>query len=152
VVDAIIRDIDACRPEATATATQLSHADDGAVADNDLEKVHASIDGCTERFARVGLKMKDKKTKAVAVDGAKAPTMRSKETLDWQRGAGNGWTYREKVKALSKVNCQSCVPEAGTVNAPVASSVFKRQGRRMDKKSGAPNQPAEPSDRGANHK
>ena len=31
----------------------------------------------TERFARVGLKMNDKKTKGMVMDGAKPPTMMS---------------------------------------------------------------------------
>jgi hypothetical protein len=31
------------------------------------------------------MKMNDKKTKVMAVDGAKAPVMQSNEAFDWQR-------------------------------------------------------------------
>jgi hypothetical protein len=53
-----------------------------------------------------GLKTNDKKTKAVAVEGVKAPTMMSKQAFEWQRGVGEGRTHRER--ALSKVQCQLC--------------------------------------------
>jgi len=50
--------------------------------------------------------MNDKKTKAMVVNGAKAPTKYSKEAFDKLRGVGDCRTYREK--ALSKVQCQLC--------------------------------------------
>jgi hypothetical protein len=106
VIDAVIRDIEACRPEETATADQLFYADDGAIMDTDPGKVQKLTDDYAERFSRVGLMMNDKKTKAMVVDGAKAPTMESKEAFDRQRGVGDCRTYREK--ALSKVQCQLC--------------------------------------------
>ena len=79
---------------------------DGAIVDHDPEKVQRLTDDCTERFSRVGLKMNDKKTKAFALEGAKAPTMISKEGFDRQQGVGDCRTCREK--ALSKVQCQLC--------------------------------------------
>jgi hypothetical protein len=106
VIDAIIRDIEVCRPEETATADQLFYADDGAIMDTDPDKVQRLTDDYTERFSRVGLMMNDKKTKAMVVNGAKAPTKYSKEAFDKLRGVGDCRTYREK--ALSKVQCQLC--------------------------------------------
>jgi hypothetical protein len=45
-------------------------------------------DDHNERFARVGLKMNDKKTKGMVIDEAKPPTMMSQEAFDQKRGAG----------------------------------------------------------------
>jgi hypothetical protein len=61
---------------------------------------------CTERFARVGLKMKDKKTKGMAIDGEKPPTMMSQEAFDQKRGVGQCRTHRERGKA--RAQCQLC--------------------------------------------
>jgi hypothetical protein len=55
VIDAIIRDIEACRPKETATADQLFYADDGDIMDTDPEKVQRLTEDYTERFLRVGL-------------------------------------------------------------------------------------------------
>jgi exonuclease III len=106
VIDAIVRDIEACRPEETANAAQLFYADDGTITGNEPEKVQRLTDDYTERFLRVGLKMNDKKTKAMVVEGATAPTMMSKEAFDRKRGVGDCRTHREK--AASKVQCQLC--------------------------------------------
>jgi hypothetical protein len=102
-----------CRPKETAATTQLLHADGGAIAGDDPDKLQRLMDDCTERFLSVGLvglKMKDKKTKVmvmVVVDGAKAPTMSSKEAFHWQQGAGDCRTCQEKE--LSKAQCKLCV-------------------------------------------
>ena len=106
MVDAIIRDIEASRPDEIKTVAQLFYADDGVVADNDPEKVQRLVDDYTERFSRVGLKMNDKKTKAMVMEGGKAPTMMSKEAFDRKRGVGTGKTHRER--SLEKVQCQLC--------------------------------------------
>ena len=64
-------------------------------------------DDNTERFARVGLKMNDKKTKGMRIDGAKKPPiMMSQEAIDRKRGVGQCRTHREKAKAI--VQCQLC--------------------------------------------
>jgi hypothetical protein len=104
VVDVIIRDIEARRLEELATTFQLFHADNGVIADNEPEKVQKLADDCTKWFARVGLKMKDKKAKGTVIDGAKPPTMMSHEAFDQKRGVGQCRTHREKVKA--RVQCQ----------------------------------------------
>jgi hypothetical protein len=77
VVDVIIRDIEASRPDKIKMVAQLFYADDGVVANtNDPENVQRLlVDDYMERFSRVGLKMNDKKTKAMVVEGAKAPTI-----------------------------------------------------------------------------
>ena len=79
-----------------------SCADDGVIADNEPKKVQKLADDCTERFARVGLKMNDKEIKGVAADGAKPPTMMSQEALDQKRGVGQRRTHRERAKARAQ--------------------------------------------------
>jgi hypothetical protein len=70
------------------TAAQLFHSNAGAIAGNDAEEVQRLTNACTETFLRVGLKMNDKKTKVMAVEGAKAPNMTSKEAFNWQMSCG----------------------------------------------------------------
>ena len=55
-----------------------------------------------KRFARVGLKLNDKKTKGMLIDGANPPTMMSQEAFDKKRGAGQ---CREKAEAR-RAQCQ----------------------------------------------
>ena len=63
-------------------------------------------DDYTKRFARVGLKMNNKKTKGMVIDGAKPPTMMSQEAFDQRKGVGQGRTHREK--AIARVQCPLC--------------------------------------------
>jgi hypothetical protein len=51
VVDAIIQDIEACRPKEMESASQLFYADDRVVADDDSKKVQLLINNCTDGFA-----------------------------------------------------------------------------------------------------
>ena len=66
VIDAIIRDVDA-DPTLVEALLEMFYADDGILADKDPEKVQTLTDAFTERFARVGLKMNDKKTKTMVL-------------------------------------------------------------------------------------
>jgi hypothetical protein len=52
------------------------------------------------------LKMNDKKTKGMVIDGAKPPTMMSHEAFDQKRGVGQRRTHWEKVKA--RMQCHLC--------------------------------------------
>jgi hypothetical protein len=70
-INPIIQDIEACRPEETATTAQLFYANDGAIADDDPKKVQRLTDNYTEIVLRVDMKMNDKKTKVMAVDAVK---------------------------------------------------------------------------------
>jgi hypothetical protein len=71
VVDAIIRDIAASVDH--IILLQIFYADDGAICDTDPARVQSLADAFQERFERVGLEMNDIKTKAMLVEGAKAP-------------------------------------------------------------------------------
>jgi hypothetical protein len=61
VVNAIIRDVEACRLKELATNGQVFYVDDGVIADKKPKKVQKLADNHTERFARVGLKINNKK-------------------------------------------------------------------------------------------
>ena len=51
----------------------------------------------------MGLKMKDKKTKGMIIDGSKPPTMMSQEAIDGIRGVGQCRAHRKKAEA--RVQC-----------------------------------------------
>jgi hypothetical protein len=138
VVDAIIRDVEACRLKELATTTQNFCANNRVIADNEPKKVWTLVCDCKEPSARgVGLKMNDKKrTKGMAIDGAKPPTMMSQEAFDQKRGIGQCRTLREKAEARvqqCKLCGVMCVTETGACEAPAGGSVQEGQ-RRMGNK------------------
>ena len=102
-----IRDTEVRRPEEAAMARQLFHADDGAIADHDPEKVQRLTDECAGRFSRVGLKMKDKKTKAMAVEGVKGGVRLATRSRQLQDPQGEG-ALLQKLSA----NCVEPCPRS----------------------------------------
>ena len=80
MVDASIRDIVACGDH--SILLQLFYADDGAICDNDPARVQSLADAFKDMFERVGLEMNNIKTKAMIVEGVKAPKMQSKAAFD----------------------------------------------------------------------
>ena len=83
-----------------------------------------------EWFARVGLKVNNKKTKGAVIDGVKPPTMMSQVAFNQIKGVGKCRTHWEK--ALPTI--WSHVTEKGACEAPVGRSVQEGQ-RHMGNKS-----------------
>jgi hypothetical protein len=100
-LDAIIRDIAASGDH--IILLQLFYADDGAICDTDPARVQSLADAFKDRFEQVGIEMNVIKTKAMLVEGAKAPRMQSKAAFD-RLHKQEGKTHRERT--LEKVQCQ----------------------------------------------
>jgi hypothetical protein len=85
---------------------QLFYADNGAICNTDPARVQSLAAGAfQDKFERVGLEMNDIKTKALILEGAKAPKMQSKAAFD-RLHKQEGKTHREHK--LEKVQCQLC--------------------------------------------
>ena len=99
-----------------------------------------------EWFARVGLKVNNKKTKGAVIDGAKPPTMMSQVAFNQIKGVGKCRTHWEK--ALPTI--WSHVTEKGACEAPVGRSVQEGQRHIMGdkpRKSGQQSSHTKPSHR-----
>jgi len=105
VVDAIIRDIAASGDYDYEVLLKSFYADDGAICDTDPAKVQSLANAFKDRFERVGLEMNDVKTKAMIVEGAKAPKMQSKEAFD-RLHTGEGKSSLERK--AENVQCRLC--------------------------------------------
>jgi len=104
VVDAIIQDI--VTSGDYAILLKSFYADNGAICDTeDLAKVQSLANAFKDRFERVGLEMNEVKTKAMIVEGAKAPKMQSKEAFD-RLHTGEGKTSLERK--AENVQCRLC--------------------------------------------
>jgi hypothetical protein len=83
VVDAIIRDIAARGDyDYMVLLKKILCRPDGAICDTDPARVQSLADDLKDRFERVGMEMNDIETKAMVVEGAKAPKMQSKAAFD----------------------------------------------------------------------